>query len=111
MRHLSEVLVLKNEEILRDISLLALRLERYLILNLCFKNGKLIRNGVKVKWKWNGSKMLIEWKWIFFENALIIYSCALLPLRFRSGRNRHLYPNEVRAVVVKIGPFWALSPF
>ena len=44
--------------------------------------------------------MLIEWKWIFFENALIIYGCALLPLRFRSGRNRHLYPNEVRGVVV-----------
>ena len=30
------------------------------------------------------------------------YGCAQLPLRFLSGRNRHLYPNELRGVVVVV---------
>ena len=41
----------------------------------------------------NNEKIVIEWKWTF---------CLMRELkqRPRSGRNRHLYPNEVRRVVV-----------
>ena len=51
------------------------------------------------EWK-KMKKMLIEWKRIFLINARIIYGCAQLTQRPRSGHNRHLYPSGVRRVVV-----------